>query len=122
MSDLRITGQLLADAYTSTTPQGHAYVNVQIGQGTSSVAAKARYCLGQGNGPQYAAAQAARRLRAGMRVTIHAAGYRIEHRPVPHLVLIGVDFIEHLQLPHPHHTPEAVEIELQPRTPEAQHA
>ena len=65
--------------------------------------------MGAGHAAQYAAANAARHLRAGTKVRVHAAGFDICHSPHTHLVLVGVDFIEHLEV---HYTETVAERPL----------
>jgi hypothetical protein len=95
MSALRLTGTLGCDARAYVNPDGSALLELQLHQGVNSLAAVARKFYGTGAAAQIAAHSAANHLRAGARVTVHAAGYDIRHRPTDHLVLLQVDHIEH---------------------------
>jgi hypothetical protein len=102
MSALRLTGTLGRDAEARTATDGTAWLCIELHQGCGSIAAAARRCMGTGPAAQIAARSAASHLKAGSRVTVHAAGYDIRHQPTDHLVLVGVDHIEH-QAPAPRH-------------------
>lgn len=106
MSAFRLTGVLGRHAELRVAPDGTAMVCLEVHQahrgGGGSIAARAHHCIGKGPAAQYAARNKASQLRAGTRVTVHAAGYTIEQRPSAHLVLLGVDCVEH-QPVAPHH-------------------
>jgi hypothetical protein len=119
MSALRITGTLGRAAEARTSTDGVAWLCIELHQGAGSMAATARLRIGHGPAAQIAARHKARLLPAGSRVTVHAAGYAIAHLPSDHLVLLGVDFIEH-QAPAPHHeVRDAVEVIVHQPNPAA---
>lgn len=96
MNAFKVTGRLARDARTSTAIDGSAWLFVEIGGTCNSLCVVARQNFGRGNTQAYIADKAARQLRQGSRVTVHAAGHDICYSPEPHLVLIGVDMIEQL--------------------------
>jgi hypothetical protein len=94
MSAIRITGMVARPGRHFCMPDGTALLEVVLTQGAGSVDVVGRLRVGQGHAAQYAAQRAARHIRPRMRVTVHAAGFEIDHRS-GHLVLQGVDHIEH---------------------------
>lgn len=102
MTTIRITGTLLRNAYSACGTDGSAWVVVDVGQSPGSPPCRthvhARRPYGHGHAAQFAAANAVHHLRRGAQVTVHATGYDIRHTPNPHLLLLGVELIEHLHL------------------------
>jgi hypothetical protein len=95
---LRLSGALGRDARALVSPDGWAYLDLEIHQTSTrpeNVAAGCRKCYGFGAPAQIAARSAAQQLRTGSRVIVHAAGWEIRWSPSPHLWLVGVDLIEH---------------------------
>lgn len=92
MSDVRLIGTLARDARLLVTTDGHAYIEAQVQQRHSG-RATALWRLGQGPAAQYAAGAKARRMRAGLGVTVYAHGYQIDSVD-PGMHLVGVDCIE----------------------------
>ena len=103
MSTLRITGTVSAQAQPATGTDGSAWLSVELAQQDPHAApCRAQQCFGTGHAAQFAATNAARRLRKGATITVHAATFDLRFSPKPHLVLWGVDLIEQLALPaHP---------------------
>ncbi len=104
MSAIRITGVLGRRAEAHISPDGTAWLSIEIHQTGGHIAVSARRCMGKGPAAQIAARSAANHLRTGVRVTVHAARFDIAHSPSPHLVLLDVDHIEH-QAAAPRHEP-----------------
>jgi len=100
MSPITVTGRLSRDARTATGTDGTAWICVEIGMVGTGRAVEARHRIGSGHAAQYAAASGAKTLPAGAMVRIHAGGFDICSTPIPHLVLVGVSFIEHLETHH----------------------
>lgn len=96
MSAIKVTGRLARDAHTSASTDGSSWLFVEIGGDCNRLGVTARQNFGRGNSQAYIADKAARQLRQGARVTVHAAGYDISYSPQPHLVLVSVDMIEQL--------------------------
>lgn len=94
MSAIRLSGRLARDARHMVDTKGTAYIEVAVSQGEKSVDAVARRRVGVGNGAQFVAQRTAAHLRAGARVTVHAAHFEINRREGV-LYLHGVDHIEH---------------------------
>jgi hypothetical protein len=97
-TQLRLAGALGRDAHALVSPDGWAYLDLEIHQTSAhqaNVAAGCRKCYGYGAPAQIAARSAAQHLRAGSRVIVHAAGWELRWSPSPHLWLVGVDLIEH---------------------------
>jgi hypothetical protein len=94
MSALRLTGTLARDAEPRIATDGTAFVYLEVHQDKGIIAAAVRRRIGQGPAAQIAARSAAAQLRAGVRVTVHAAGFDIAYSPCPHLLLLGVDHVE----------------------------
>lgn len=94
--DIRLTGQLGRDAQARYTPQGQAWLFLEIENGQDGVSVEARRCVGEGPAAQMVAARTAHRLRRGSRVTVYAQSYRIAHDAAgAHLLLGDVTHIEH---------------------------
>lgn len=100
MSTITVTGRLSRDAHTCTGTDGSAWVFVEIGMVGTGRAVQARHRIGDGHSAQYAATRKAQALRAGALVRVHGGGYDICNTPVPHLVVVGVSLIEHLEVHH----------------------
>jgi len=96
MSTMRLTGTLLRDARSFVTSDGAAILEVTVSQPSMCCAALARKRVGSGFAAQFAARNTANHLRAGARVTVHAAGFEIDR---DQLVLVGVDHIEQHDVP-----------------------
>jgi hypothetical protein len=97
-TQLRLSGALGRDAHALVSPDGYAFLDLEIHQASTlaaNVAAGCRKCYGYGATAQIAARSAAQHLRAGSRVIVHAAGWELRWSPSPHLWLVGVDLIEH---------------------------
>lgn len=93
MSAVRLTGVLERGAHLMITSDGQAYIGARIQQQPAAGQATALWRMGQGPAAQHAAGAKARRMRAGLRVTVHAAGYQIDAVDM-RVLLIGVDLIE----------------------------
>lgn len=93
---LRITGVVTKRARTATDPTGRAWLLVEMEQGRAGgVACRVRRSYGRGHEAQYAATQAASRMRRGAEITVYAAACAIEtKRNRPQLVLDDAEFIE----------------------------
>lgn len=92
---VRISGTLLAHGRCYVQPDGTAWVQVEFNQRGSQLAVRASRRIGQGPAAQIAASNAAHHLRAGARVTVHAARFDIVLGRQPYLVLLEVRAIEH---------------------------
>jgi len=96
MSAIRITGTLGRDAQARYTPEGEAWLFLEIHQGVDAIAIEARRRIGTGPSAQIAASRTAAYLRKGSRVTVHADAYTIDWaNGQPHLLLTNVTGIEH---------------------------
>jgi hypothetical protein len=94
---IRITGALAEHARHYVNPNGSAGLTLLLsGAGPDSAQVEAHRFYGQGPAAQIAACSAARQLRAGSRVTVHAAAWRIRR---DRLVLSAVSHIEHHPAP-----------------------
>jgi hypothetical protein len=98
MSTMRLTGTLARDARSFTLTDGTAVLEVLVHQPSMCCTALARRQVGNGFAAQFAARNSANHLKAGQRVTVHAAGFDIDR---DQLVLVGVDHIEHHGAPSP---------------------
>lgn len=95
MTALRITGILARQARSATGIDGSAWLDVELAQAELHAARLvARRCYGTGPAAQLAASNAARHLRSGTTVTVHAQTLDVRLHPTPHVVLWGVDLIE----------------------------
>lgn len=95
MSAIRFSGVLGRDAESRVATDGTAWVYLEVHQGAGRLFALAKRRIGSGPAAQLVAHNSARHLRAGARVTVHAASVDVAHSPHDHLVLLGVDWIEH---------------------------
>ena len=96
MSAIRISGVLGRDAECRIDTSGAAWVILEVHPiPGSALAVQARRRVGTGPAAHIAAHSSAHHLRRGTPVTVHAAGCEIEQLPTPHLVLLGVDWVEH---------------------------
>lgn len=93
---LRITGIVTKRARTATDPTGRAWLLVEIEQGRAGgVPCRVRRNFGLGYEAQFAATQAASRMRRGAEITVYAAACAIEtKRSRAQLVLDDAEFIE----------------------------
>lgn len=94
MSAIKVTGTLGRNAEARFTPDGTAWLCIEIHQGHNAVAARRRYDNSAASA--IVVRNLAHHLRQGSRVTVHAEHYEIEMRPTPHLVLTDVSSIEAL--------------------------
>lgn len=94
MSAIKVTGTLGRNAEARFTPDGTAWLCVEIHQGHNAVAARRRYDNSAASA--IVVRSLAHHLCQGSRVTVHAEHYDIQMRPTPHLVLTDVSSIEPL--------------------------
>jgi hypothetical protein len=102
---LRLTGTLLEHAHTRVTPDGHAWLCVQLAQDGGGLPVRAEQRLGEGNAAQIVAARMAGHLRRGTAVTVRAKSIGLGRKPQEHLRLLGVIGVEY-PLPKPRHEPQ----------------
>lgn len=95
MSNVRITGYLTQRAEARTSPDGMAWLELDLHGPDGMHGIEVRRHYGKGPAAQIAAANAAHHLRSGVRVTVHADGLQVVLGAHPHVRLLGVDQIEH---------------------------
>lgn len=110
MNAIRITGHLARDAQARYTPEGQAWLFLDLDNGAGGLPVEARRCMGQGSAAQIVAARTAHRLRRGCCVTIHADSYRLAQDTADTtLLLTEITHIEHQAGPAYHEQPEPQE-------------
>ena len=105
---LRLSGTLLEHAHTRVTPDGHAWLCVQLEQEGGGLPVRAEQRLGQGGAAQIVAASMAGYLRRGTPVTVRAKSISLGRKPHEHLRLLDVTSVEY-PTPKSRHEPQESE-------------
>lgn len=96
MSNFKVTGTLGRHAQARFSPDGTAWLVLEIHQGPNTLAVAARQRFDRTAASAIAVRNLAYHLRAGSRVTVHAERYEIVLRPTPHLLVEDAKHIERL--------------------------